>query len=45
MNNGFHKAVSDSIALNVTPDYLKKLGNGLRRNEWTVVGTRLHVTA
>jgi peptidyl-dipeptidase A len=25
-NDGFHEAVGDSIALNVTPDYLKKLG-------------------
>jgi peptidyl-dipeptidase A len=25
-NDGFHEAIGDSIALNVTPDYLKKLG-------------------
>ncbi len=25
-NDGFHEAIGDAIALNVTPDYLKKLG-------------------
>ena len=25
-NDGFHEAIGDSIALNVTPDYLKRLG-------------------
>lgn len=44
-HDGFHEGIGDTLALSVTPDYLKKigvLGEGMERSEEAVINLMMH---